>query len=418
MKILVFTTLYPNNVWPNQGVFIKERMTQFAGLDECEVKVVAPVPYFPRIKLNWRWRFSQVAKYEVRDGLEVYHPRYFMIPICGMIFYGLLMFISVLRTVKRLRKEFNFDLIDAHFVYPDGFAAVLLGKYFKKPVVVSARGSDINLYSKFSIVRRLLQYTLRQADHVIAVCVALKQAMIELGIAADKIAVVPNGVDVKKFYRVVRADARRKLELPAIGKIILSVGGLIPRKGFDLIIRALKRLTEQEYRENLRLVIAGEGPAKNELIRLVSDLKLNEHVRIVGSIPHSDLYLWYSAADVFCLASSREGWPNVLLESLACGTPIVATNIWGTPEVIQSDQFGFLTERTEDAITDTLAAALRKSWSQDELISYAKSHTWERAAGAVHRVFEEVLNRKSNDGLHNGASRETTSTYTIPMRNG
>jgi len=169
MKVLVFTTLYPNNVWPNQGVFIKERMTQFARLDGCEVKVVAPVPYFPPIKANWRWRFSQVAPSEVRDGIEVYHPRYYMTPKWGMTLYGILMFLSVVLAVRKLRRDFDFDLIDAHFVYPDGFAAVLLGKCFNKPVVVTARGSDVNLYSAFPIIHRLLRYTLNEAKSVIAV---------------------------------------------------------------------------------------------------------------------------------------------------------------------------------------------------------------------------------------------------------
>src|SRR5262249_21430057 len=154
MKVLVFTSLYPNNIWPNHGVFIKERMAQFAKLNACEVKVVAPVPYFPAVKLNWRWRFSQIAPVEIRDGLEVYHPRYFLIPKVGMVLYGLMMFVSVLSTVRRVQRSFDFDLIDGHYVFPDGFAAVLLGRFFGKPVVVSARGSDINFYSNFPVIRR------------------------------------------------------------------------------------------------------------------------------------------------------------------------------------------------------------------------------------------------------------------------
>jgi teichuronic acid biosynthesis glycosyltransferase TuaC len=174
MKVLIFTSLYPNNVWPNHGVFIKERMTQFAKLDGCDVKIVAPVPYFPRFKLNWRWRFSQVVRREFRDGVEVYHPRYFMTPKVGMVLYGWMMFLSVLPIVKKIQKNFDFDLIDAHFIYPDGFAAVLLGQLFGKPVVVSARGSDINLFETLPVIRKLLQYVLRKAARVIAVSQALK----------------------------------------------------------------------------------------------------------------------------------------------------------------------------------------------------------------------------------------------------
>src|SRR5438093_9006750 len=149
MNVLVFTSLYPNNVWPHHGVFVKERMTTFAQIEGCSVKVVAPVPYFPPIKLGHRSRFSQIAQREVIEGVEVYHPRYFMIPKLSMAFHGLLMFLSALPCIKKLQRNFAFDIIDAHYVYPDGFFGVLLGNFFKKPVVVSACGIVFNIISKF-----------------------------------------------------------------------------------------------------------------------------------------------------------------------------------------------------------------------------------------------------------------------------
>src|SRR5262245_3251327 len=191
MKVLVFTSLYPNNIWPNHGVFIKERTSHFAKFDGCEVKVVAPVPYFPAVKLNWRWSFSQVARRESRDRIEVYHPRYFITPKVGMMLYGWMMFLSVLPVVREIQKNFAFDLIDAHYVYPDGFAAVLLSRFFKKPVVVSARGSDINLFKTFPLIRRRLKFVLRKADRVIAVSEALRNTMVELQVPKNKIDVIP-----------------------------------------------------------------------------------------------------------------------------------------------------------------------------------------------------------------------------------
>src|SRR5215510_5748560 len=128
VKVLVCTSLYPNSIWPHHGVFVKERMTQFARLEGCNVKVVAPVPYFPPVKITPRWHFSQIPRCESIEGITVYHPRYFMTPKVGMSFYGLTMFLSVLRTVAKIQQDFSFDLIDAHYVYPDGFAAVLLGQ--------------------------------------------------------------------------------------------------------------------------------------------------------------------------------------------------------------------------------------------------------------------------------------------------
>jgi teichuronic acid biosynthesis glycosyltransferase TuaC len=391
MKVLVFTSLYPNNVWPNHGVFIKERMSQFAKLDGRTVKIVAPVPYFPNLKCNWRWTFSQVARREIRDGVEVYHPRYLMPPKVGMMFYGLLMLLAVLTTVKRIQKDFEFDLIDAHYVYPDGFAAVLLGVLFRKPVIVSARGSDISLYSTFPLIRKLLQYTLHKTNKIIAVCQALKDAIVSLGIPEEKIVVVPNGVDLAKFYRLPKDEARKRLGLPADKKIILSVGGLIPRKGFDLLIQALNMMMIESNMTNLHLIIVGEGPSREDLTKLARSLGRSDAVQFTGAIPHENLYLWYSAADCFCLASSREGWPNVILESLACGTPVVAADIWGVPEVITSGAVGLLTGRTEYAIAEGLRVALRKKWSFDDLVEYASNHSWIRSASGVRDVFENTL---------------------------
>ncbi len=394
MKILVFTSLYPNNVWPNNNVFVKERMTKVARQDRCEVKIVAPVPYFPPLKLGFRWYFSQVLRQENIEGVEVYHPRYFMVPKVGMALHGLMMFISTFMTVRNIYKQFEFDLIDAHYVYPDGLAAVLLGQYFQKPVVVSARGSDINSFAGLPLIRKLLQYTLGKADRIIAVCQALKDAMIKLDIPAEKIAVIPNGVDATKFYPIPKSEARRQLGL-SDDRIILSVGGLIPRKRFDLIIKAVKILCEDFQKKNLLLIIIGEGGSRNELERLITSLDLHGHVRLQGSVSHRKLYIWYNAADLSCLASSREGWPNVVLESLACGTPVVATRVWGTPEIIRSDEFGILTERNESDIALSIAEGFNKRWHHEAIVQYAQDKTWEQVANSVIRVFRSAIDRKS-----------------------
>jgi len=153
-----------------------------------------------------------------------------MTPKIGMTLYGFLMFLSVLPNMRRVRKAYDFDLIDAHYVYPDGYAGVLLGRYFGRPVVVSARGSDINLYANFPVIRRFLRYTLEKADRVIAVCTALKEAIVKLNVPDGKVLVIPNGVDGNKFHPFPKEEARRKLGIPREKKVILSVGGLIPER--------------------------------------------------------------------------------------------------------------------------------------------------------------------------------------------
>jgi len=390
MKILVFTSLYPNNIFPNLGVFIKERMRHVAQLYDCEVRVVAPIPYFPRLKISSHWLYSQVARTETQDGLIVEHPRYFMTPKIGMSTYGRMIYLSLLPFMKKLHKEFDFDLIDAHYVYPDGHAAVLLGKHFNKPVIVSARGSDINQFADMPLIRKKLCQTMQHTDHNIAVCGALKKAMVDIGAEPSKVTVIANGVDGAKFFPMDKKTAQRQLGLTD-GKIILSVGQLIPRKGMDILIKSFANVVQQSI--NARLIIAGEGPSRPHLLRLVDELGLRGWVHLVGAKAHSELNAYYNAADLFCLASSREGWPNVVMESLACGTPVVATNIWGTPEIITSESLGLLTERNVHAMTQKLLQGINKQWDRELILQHIKEHTWERAAGAVHQVFASVLHR-------------------------
>ena len=398
MKVLTFSSLYPNNIWPQLGIFIKERMTHFAALKDCEVKVIAPVPYFPPLKLGHRFPYSQVRRRETIEGIDVYHPRYFMIPKVSMVWHGVMMFLAVLPLAYKLRQAYRFDVIDAHFVYPDGLAAVLLGHAFNTPVVVSARGSDINLYRQLPLINRWLRYTLKRSERVIAVSQALKAAISQLGIASAKVAVIPNGVDPNKFFPYSRQEARRKLGL-GDGRLLLSVGNLNSNKGFDLLLESFKALRRDFH--DLSLVIVGEGALRKRLEEQIAALDLQPWARLVGAAPHDALHLWYNAANLFCLASVREGWPNVLLEALACGTPVVATEVGGIPEIVTSREVGFLAKRSEQALVTQLACALRQDWQREPLVRYAQQHTWDAVAQSVLQVFELALkNRDLPQGQH------------------
>jgi glycosyltransferase involved in cell wall biosynthesis len=243
------------------------------------------------------------------------------------------------------------------------------------------------------------------------VCAALKKAIVDLGISPEKITVIPNGVDIAKFYHFPKREARKRLGLPLEKKIVLSVGGLIPRKGFDLLIRAAKMLCDRTGYDELYIVIVGEGPSRKQLEELKSSISMKGQVYLAGSIPHENLFLWYSAADLFCLASSREGWPNVLLETLACGTPVVAANIWGVPEVINADEVGIITERTKYAIADAISVALKKQWRRGALLEYARKHSWDRTAWAVHGVFEAVLDTERGSSSVNSEAPVPSGEY-------
>ena len=390
MKVLVFTRLFPNNVWPNRGVFIKERMCAFSKLEEATLKVVAPVPYFPSIKFGQRWQYSQVVKEEVIEGIEVTHPRFFIPPKIGRSLHGVLLFLSVLPHLKRIQKTFDFDIIDSHFVYPDGFAAVLLGKILKKPVTISARGSDVNVYKDLPVISHLLRYALAGADRVIAVSKALGYAIEGLGVSKKKIVVIPNGVDGSMFNPQPMNEAREKVGLEA-GTMLLSVGSLTPNKGFDVLLHAFNILIDRLRSRTLQLIIIGEGAKQGELEQLVGALGLQERVRFMKAMPHGQLSAWYNAADVFCLASNLEGWPNVIMESLACGTPVVATQAGGIPEIVNAAYLGILTDRTPDALAEALEEALNRKWDRTVIAGEAQKHTWGQSARALFEVFRLVL---------------------------
>lgn len=390
MKILTFTTLFPNTVFPTRCVFTKERISPLAKMNGCEVKVVAPVPYFPPLKVSGRWALSQVPRRETIDGIDVYHPRYFVTPKIGMSSYGYMMYYGSLPTVRKIREEFDFDIIDAHFVYPDGFAGVLLGRYFRKPVVVTSHGTDMNLYPTFPVIRRFLRHTLNRANCVISVCQAIKDVMVQMGISSEKISVIPNAIDLKKFYPLDKQEARRRLGISA-EKMVLSVGALIPIKNHDSLIKAVKILNDRDPGRNISLIIVGEGPMRKKLQKLIFSLGMSGQVRLAGSVPHQELHLWFSAADLSSLPSRREGWPCVILESLACGTPVVASDVWGIPEIIRSDRVGLLTKTNEWDIAEKLDTALNTSWDSEEIVQYAREYTWERFARDIHDVYCSVL---------------------------
>jgi glycosyltransferase involved in cell wall biosynthesis len=310
-----------------------------------------------------------------------------------MPLHGLLMFLGSFLLVRRLHRQFRFDCIDAHYVYPDGFAAVLLGKLLGLPVVVSARGSDINVFPSFSSIRPLIVWGLRKAVGIIAVSNSLKNAMVSLGLPTSNICVIPNGVDTNRFHQIPQTEARQALGLPENAKIVVSVASLTAGKNHPLLITAFAKMLGN--RRGAKLLIIGDGPLQPALQELISKLRLQEEVTLVGARPNQELVLWYSAADVSCLVSSREGWPNVIMESIACGTPVVATRVGGVPEIIFSSELGLLAEQESDSIATELSSALAKTWDRNALAVHARSRGWNEVASEV----EQYL---SSRVLHSG----------------
>jgi teichuronic acid biosynthesis glycosyltransferase TuaC len=387
MRILTFSTLYPNAARPTHGIFVETRLRQLLASLQVEARVVAPVPWFP-------WSHPRFGNYAVvarapraerRHDIEVLYPRYPVIPKVGMILAPFLLATAVAPTLRRLlASAYDFDLIDAHYFYPDGVAAAMLGRRFNKPVVITARGSDLNLIARNAVPRRLIRWAACRAHGVITVSDALRCVAEGIGIAPAKLTVLRNGVDTGLFRPLDRASVRAAHGLR--GRVLISVGNLVPLKGHELVIEALALLPEAQ------LLIAGEGPEQSRLEELALRGGVSGRVRFLGALPQERLVEYYGAADALVLASSREGWPNVLLESLACGTPVIASNVGGCAEVIGESAAGvLLSERSAEAIAGAVRELAARNVSGEAARRYAERFSWAATTAGQLELFTRVL---------------------------
>ncbi len=387
MKILTFTTLFPNAAQPIHGIFVENRLRHLLAAGRLSATVLAPVPWFPFTgpAFGAYGAHARAPRLARRLGVQVHHPRYPVLPKLGMRLAPSLLYRAVKPYLAQLvRQGLTFDLIDAHYFYPDGVAAVRLGRAFGKPVTITARGTDLNLIADFARPRLQIQRAAAEADGLITVCQALKDKLVELGTEAGRITVLRNGVDLEMFRPIDRPAARRALAVD--GTVLASVGHLIARKGHDLVIDALPALP------GATLLVAGDGPERARLARRADALGVAARVRFLGRIDHDRLRQVYNAADLLVLASSREVWANVLLEAMACGTPVVASDIWGTPEVVASPAAGLLMQRREasalaDAVNRLLAAPPPRAATR----AYAEGFNWDATTAGQLELFAGLL---------------------------
>ncbi len=389
LKILTFSTLYPSSEMPSHGIFVETRLRHLVASGQVQARVIAPVPWFPfkGPRFGEYGRFAATPHSEQRHGLSVTHPRFVRLPKVGMSSAPYTLAWTALRAARALQRQgFDFDLIDAHYFYPDGVAAAMVARALDKPLVITARGTDINLIPAYTFPRKLILKAARQADAMVTVCAALKDELVLLGGDAEKIQVLRNGVDLQLFHPGDRDVCRRKLALAPGRFTLASVGHLIERKGHDLVIGALKTLPDMD------LLIAGSGPEEGALRRLAAELGVSDRVRFLGALPQAGLREVYAGVDALVLASSREGWANVLLEAMACGTPVAASNVWGTPEVVSGPEAGeLMPERTAAGV----AAAVRRLRDEprDRAVTrrYAEQFSWDTTTQGQIDLFQRIL---------------------------
>jgi teichuronic acid biosynthesis glycosyltransferase TuaC len=398
MKLLTFSSLFPNAETPSHGVFVENRLRQLVAGGRVEARVVAPVPWFPSTDSRFgRFaRFAGAPAHETRHGLDIAHPRYLTVPGIGMYVSPLAMALAARSTVAKLIADgFDFNAIDAHYFYPDGVAAALLAKWFHRPLVITARGSDITQLAGYAAPRRMIKWAAREASAIITVSTSLKNELGLLGVDLGKIEVLRNGVDLAGFTPIDPPAARAQLSIAPNARVIASVGHLIPRKGHELVIEALAAVPDTT------LLVAGSGPDANALGELTKRLGLTGRVRFLGQLAHDRLPVVYSASDALVLASSNEGWANVLLEAMACGTPVVATDVGGSREVVDEPEAGVLVA-TRDSLH--IAAALRGLLAAlpDRAATrrYAERFSWDETTRGQERIFRALgMNSDTSQSL-------------------
>ena len=383
MRILTFTTLYPNAVWPQFGIFVETRLRNLVSTGLLSARVMAPCPWFPfrSHRFGKYAAFAQIPRFEERHGIAIDHPRYVLIPKIGMTVAPYLLFATALPILRRqIAIGQDFEAIDAHYMYPDGVAAVMLGLALRRPVAITCRGSDINAISKYRIPRHHIIWAAKRAAAVVTVSQGLHERLSMLGIRSDRIKVLRNGVDTDLFFPIDQSIARSRLGLT--GRVLLSVGNLVPLKGHDLVIKALADLP------STTLLIVGQGTERTTLEALAREVGVADRVRFLEPVPQHELRDIYSAADALVLASSSEGWPNVLLESMACGTPVIATDIPGAREIVGSPEVGqLLPERTPKSISKSVESLFATPRDAAEIRAFAQRFSWDHTTSAQLQMF-------------------------------
>lgn len=383
-RILSFTTLFPNPAEPGRGSFVRNRLAAVAR--EADLTVVAPVNVGRRpsaLRLPFRRRDPA--------GFTVLHPRFAVLPGILKSWDAVLLHGETWPQIAGAVGANPVDLVDAHYAYPDGAAAARIADALGKPFVLTVRGSDLEVLARDPARRPAIERTVRRADAVVAVSASLARRAVELGASGSRVFEIGNGVDLGMFSPGDRSAARRALGLPPAAAIVLAVGRLDPVKGLDLLVAAMPFLRERSSR-GVQLHLIGEGPARASIERLVRERGLREQVVLHGELSSSSLSTWYSSADVVALLSHSEGCPNVVIEALACGRPVVATRVGGVPELIREGETGLLVDRRDPAhVADRLLQALDREWDSTDLSSHVRNRSWDDVARRQLDVYRGVL---------------------------
>ncbi|MFK5948631.1 MAG: glycosyltransferase [Methylococcales bacterium] len=387
MNILLVTNLFPTPTDPERGVFTLQLVKRLKKI--CNVTVVCPLPYFPKIslfkKLDKWYQFALVpGEYEI-EGVKVYSPKYPLIPKLSEAKHAYFMSLGLKSCIRRLNDEIKFDVINSQWLFPDSCAVDLAIESLNIPHVPTGLGCDVNLDLYHSEKGPRILSTLNNAAAITVVSNSLKNELVNSNLDEHKITVIPNGVDIENFKPLNKSECREKLDLLISTPMLLYVGRLSEEKDVKSLILAAEKAIETDA---LHLYIVGDGPLMGELKELTAKLKISEYVHFIGKVNHLEVSTWMGATDFFCLPSLREGCPNVILEALGCGRPVIASRVGAIPDVVNEDTGILFAPQNIDEISQSISQAFSKNWDEKTISESIKNLSWEHAAKNYYDVFK------------------------------
>jgi glycosyltransferase involved in cell wall biosynthesis len=379
LRILTVSSVFPNAVHPEWGIFNGHSIRHLAAV--ARVRVVSPVKWFPGLRVASRRERALARIPPAADycGLDVSHPRYFRTPGFGLSWHAWFYRRSLQRHIERLVAEHRPDVLLAVCAWPDGVAVQQIGEDLGIPVVIKCNGSDIHQLLGDRLRGPRILDALHRAARIVTVSGDLSRLIALHGVSGDKVDVVYNGVDRQLFRPIARPAARAALGIPHEDTVLLCVANLVPIKGHHDLLRAFQLLRDR-LAVDARLVLVGDGPLRRALEDDVHALRLGAHVTFAGARPQREVPSWIGASDAVCLASGNEGLPNVLVEALSCGRPVVATRVGGVPELVRSDAYGRLVRPGDAmAMARAMQEVLRRPWDPQLLCACPQLTTWEQS---------------------------------------
>ncbi len=394
MNLLIITNLFPTPADHERGIFTLQLVKRLQ--KHANVTVVCPLPWFPKInflnniKVFNKWStFSNVPLKYIIDGVEVHSPKYILLPKISENIHDKLMMAGIIRYVRKLHKNIHFDAVNSQWLYPDSVAAGKITKKLQIPHIPTGLGCDVNLDIYQPVKGNKILDMLHHSRAITVVSNGLKEELIKNNIENNKITVIPNGIDIDKFKILNKDECRKNLNIPKEQSVILYVGRLSEEKNVSTLIKAASKLIKTN--QTLHVYLVGDGPLRSELELLANKLGTLKNIHFIGKIVHDLVGTWMGATDYFCLPSLREGCPNVILESLGCGRPVIASNVGAIPDIVTNESGILFTPEDVTGLTNALSTALRTNWNEEIINKSVKNLSWENAAKKYTNVFISAI---------------------------